>query len=360
MGAGHADYHGDSVYERKALTDTEYAAYLVDFTRRVLGLSTEEASQIISPITGFDLAGMDPGRRAKFELLMKNYVQLTPTGPYKFTIVESRRRRAASVNRVARRTHMVGFRDNMDIKFLRPHEIVLSSDTGKGGVHVAANGSEAKIADSMLRALHAQGVLADPAHDLRFNMRPGGTPERRDYGGVFEAFTVPGSGRLDLANRFGEPVEVERRGAKVDCGVPLDQAVSRANGAWRQTVESRLRQLAETVDALAHDEGPGRRFGPDDALPAAANELVEATLERARAVTFEDYRFLAEHALPEWARGDATPEVVRDSRTAVALRVLTELRKRVSLADLGGKALSSMEYLTDGGRTADGAPEGGV
>jgi len=39
MGDGAADYQGDSVYERKALTDTEYAAYLVDFTRRVLGLA---------------------------------------------------------------------------------------------------------------------------------------------------------------------------------------------------------------------------------------------------------------------------------------------------------------------------------
>src|SRR2546427_5932576 len=50
MGPGAALYQGDSVYERKALTDTEYAAYLVDFTRRVLGLTTEEASQIVSPI----------------------------------------------------------------------------------------------------------------------------------------------------------------------------------------------------------------------------------------------------------------------------------------------------------------------
>src|SRR5262249_57250698 len=92
MGPGAADYHGDSVYERKALTDTEYAAYLADFTRRVLGLSTEEASQIISPITGLDLEAMDDQRREKLRLLMRNYVQLTPTGPYKFTIVESRRR----------------------------------------------------------------------------------------------------------------------------------------------------------------------------------------------------------------------------------------------------------------------------
>jgi len=44
----------------------------------------------------------------------------------------------------------------------------------------------------------------------------------------------------------------------------------------------------------------------------------------------------------------------------VALRVLTELRKRLVFADLGGKALSSMEYLTDGGRAAEGAPEGGI
>src|SRR5262249_59445601 len=83
VGEGQALYHGDSVYERKALTDTEYAAYLVDFTRRVLGLSTEEASQIISPITGLDLAAMGEERRKKLALLMTNYVQLTPTGPYK-------------------------------------------------------------------------------------------------------------------------------------------------------------------------------------------------------------------------------------------------------------------------------------
>src|SRR5262249_50283021 len=90
MGEGHSEYQGDSVYERKALTDTEYAAYLVDFTRRVLGLDTEDASQIISPITGLDLAAMDDVRRERLRLLMTNYVQLTPTGPYKFTIVESR------------------------------------------------------------------------------------------------------------------------------------------------------------------------------------------------------------------------------------------------------------------------------
>src|SRR5438477_5645349 len=139
MGEGAELYHGDSVYERKYLTDTEYAAYLVDFTRRVLGLDTAEASQIISPITGLDLEAMPNESRDKLRMLMTNYVQLTPTGPYKFTIVESRR--DASGRRV-------GFRENMDIKFLRPHEIIVSSDTAAGGVHAVANGSEAKIADS--------------------------------------------------------------------------------------------------------------------------------------------------------------------------------------------------------------------
>ena len=89
MGDGAALYEGDSLYDRKALTDTEYAAYLIDFTRRVLGLTTEEASQIVSPITGIDLAAIEPERRRRLELLGRNYVQLTPTGPYKFTIVES-------------------------------------------------------------------------------------------------------------------------------------------------------------------------------------------------------------------------------------------------------------------------------
>src|SRR5439155_8949700 len=167
------------------------------FTRRVLGLTTEEASQIISPITGLDLEAMDGSRREKLKLLMTNYIQLTPTGPYKFTIVESRRKGDGRI---------VGFRENMDIKFLRPHEIIASVDTAEGGVHAVANGSEAKIADCMLRILHQQGVLGDAAADLRFSMRPGGNPERRDFGGVFEAFTAPGSRQVELRNRFGERV----------------------------------------------------------------------------------------------------------------------------------------------------------
>ena len=344
MGEGAEHYHGDSIYERKALTDTEYAAYLVDFTRRVLGLTTEEASQIISPITGLDLEAMDHERRTKLALLMTNYVQLTPTGPYKFTIVESRRRGEGRV---------VGFRENMDIKFLRPHEIIVSADTAAGGVNAVANGSEAKIADSMLRVLHQQGVLGDAAADLRFNMRPGGNPERRDYGGVVEVFTSPGSGEIDLRNRFGEAVPVDRAGAKVDLGPSLADVERAANGAWRTTIAERLARLGRELEAAGGAGRAGRPFGPDDPLPASADDLIETTLSRARDLSFEDYRHLVEQALPAFAVGS-------DLRRAAALRILTALRKRLAFADLGGKSLSSMEYLTDGGRAADGGAEGGI
>src|SRR2546428_10875701 len=108
---------------------------------------------------------MDDERRRRFTLLMKNYVQLTPTGPYKFTIVESRRRWEGEGAASQGWRRIVGFRENMDIKFLRPHEIVVNSDTAEGGVHAVANGSEAKIADTMLRTLHRQGILGDAAAD---------------------------------------------------------------------------------------------------------------------------------------------------------------------------------------------------
>jgi len=349
MGEGAELYQGDSVYERKALTDTEYAAYLVDFTRRVLGLTTEEASQIISPITGFDLEQMEPARRERLKLLMTNYVQLTPTGPYKFTIVESRR-----VAGGAPGERVVGFRENMDIKFLRPHEIIVSRDTGAPGtaVHAVANGSEAKIADSMLRVLHQQGILGDAAADLRFNMRPGGNPERRDYGGVFEAFTRPGGGAVELRNRFGEEVPVDRAGTKVDFEESLEHVAAHANKSWKHIVDERLEQTGRLL-AGALGIGATRVFGPEDLLPPPANELIEHTLEFAAEMTFTDYRYLAEVALPKFALDS-------ESRRAAAIRILTELRKRIALVSLGGKSLSSMEYLTDGGRAADGAAEGGL
>ena len=345
MGPDVACYQGDSVYERKALTDTEYAAYLVDFTRRVLGLTTEEASQVISPITGFDLEQMDAPRRERLKLLMTNYVQLTPTGPYKFTIVESRSRHTAGG--IERR---VGFRENMDIKFLRPHEIVVSADRAAGGVTAVANGSEAKIADSMLRVLHQQGVLGDAATDLRFNMRPGGNPGRRDYGGVVEAFTEPGSHRIALNNRFGEPVAVDRAGTKVDFRRPLDRAVAGVEAGWRAFVDGCMTALRAELAGVASD---GRPFPPDAPPEGGLAGLVDGTLERAATTSFDDLRYLFEHALPEFAR---TSVIAR----AAALRALAELRKRFAFADLGGKALSSCEYLADGGRAADGSPEGGI
>ncbi len=360
MGEGFADYEGDSAYDRKALTDTEYAAYLVDFTRRVLGLSTEEASQIVSPITGLDLAAMDSSRRRLFELLSLNYTQLTPTGPYKFTILESRPaaddstgggRAGGHAGPAARR---VGFRENMDIKFLRPHELVLSVDTGRDGVRAVANGSEAKIADSMLRVLHHQGVLKDAGHDLRFNMRPGGNPGRGEFGGVLEAFLTPPAsaagaapGGLDVRNRFGEAVAVRRAGTKADLATPLDAAA--VDPAWRAQVAEALEALPAELPAAA----AGRFLGPDDALPPAAARLVETTLARLAELSADDYRHLAEAALPGFARRGTAAR-------ATALRALTELRKRVAFADLGGKALSGVEYATDGGRAADGSPEGGV
>ena len=299
---------------------------------------------------------MDPARREKLRLLMTNYVQLTPTGPYKFTIVESRRSPGGAGTDGGGADRIVGFRENMDIKFLRPHEIIVSRETGAAGagrgvrVQAVANGSEAKIADIMLRVLHQQGVLGDAAADMRFSMRPGGNPSRRDFGGVFEAFTHPGVGDMDLRNRFGEEVVVERAGAKVDFSAPLDRAVAAADDAWARLVDERLAQLAR---ALAGPASPGRAFGPDDPLPPAANELIENALERAARMGFADYRLLAEHALPAFASGG-------DRERAVAIRVLTELRKRLAFAPLGGKALSSMEYLTDGGRDTAGAAEGGL
>jgi glutamate synthase domain-containing protein 3 len=163
---------------------------------------------------------------------------------------------------------------------------------------------------------------------------------------------VRGGGVLELRNRFGEPVEVERRGAKVDLTVPLERAIESADRAWRKDVDERIAKLHAS---LANEPGAkdGRWFGPADPLPPAATELIDDTLERAARLSFADLRYLAEHALPALARKG-------EGARAAAIRVLTELRKRVALSDLGGKSLSSVEYLIDGGRARDGAPEGGL
>ena len=217
MGEGATLYEGDSVYDRKALTDTEYAAYLVDFTRRVLGFSTEEASQVISPITGLDLEAMDDERRRLFELLTLNYVQLTPTGPYKFTIVESRPRGrrggAGGAAKPARRRHGAS-------AFARTWTSSSCARTSSSSTPTPRRAACAWSPTAARRrsptpccaCCTTRALLKDAGHDLRFNMRPGGNPGRGEFGGVVEAFLTPGAGDLDLVNRFGEPVEVPRAG----------------------------------------------------------------------------------------------------------------------------------------------------
>jgi hypothetical protein len=329
MGEGAADYEGDSLYERKALTDTEYAAYLVDMTRRVLGLATDDATQIISPITGIDLEAVQPAeRRERYRILARNYVHLTPTGPYKFTILETRHG--------ADGRPQVGFRENMDIKFLRPHEIAVNWDTGPGGVQAVANGSEAKIADAMLVALRQQAVVADAGSDLRFNMRPGGRPGTGEMGGVFEAFVDVASPVVQLRNRFGETIAVPRAGAKPD---PL-RGLRIAVGGSRKRRADEARQRLKDVET-------------QKMVSSAREGFVQWVLERVRDWSFDEYRLVAEWLLPQFAEASA-------AHRETALWILTELRKRLHLADTGGKSLAALHYLTDGGFEYDGEPEGGI
>ena len=328
MGEGAEEYAGSSFYERKALTDTEYAAYLVDFTRRVLGLRTDDATQVISPITGIDLDAVQPPElQERYRRLARNYVQLTPTGPYKFTILEAR---------PAGRDLHVGFRENMDIKFLRPHEIAVNWDSADGGVRVVANGSEAKIADAMLEVLRQKGILADAGADLRFNMRPGAWPGTGEMGGVVEAFLEPRQGELRFSNRFGEPIAVHRAGTKLD---PLRTLATAITGARPQAKDEASEQM--------------RRVADDASSTAVREACVAWVLSRLRDWTFDEFRHVVEWELPRLA-------LHTDAHRDAALWILTELRKRVQLADGGGKSLATLQYFVDGGLEYDGEPEGGI
>jgi len=76
-----------------------------------------------------------------------------------------------------------------------------------------------------------------------------------------------------------------------------------AGSAWRATVAERLARLGRELEAVG-GAGPaqvGRPLGPDDPLPASADDLIETVLARARDLSFEDYRHLAEQALPSFA-----------------------------------------------------------
>ncbi len=185
----------------------------------------------------------------------------------------------------------------MDIKFLRPHELVVSVDTGPGGVQAVANGSEAKIADAMLRELHRQGVLADAGHDLRFSMRPGGNPGRGEFGGVVEAFLTPGEGRrrrssTASASRSWRSGRAARRRLPARSAARASSRLARVRRRGAGAIAARA--------AARPCAAAGRRAAlPGSRRPAAASRprgLVSETLARLAALSHDDYRYLVEQA----------------------------------------------------------------
>ena len=280
MGEGPRDYHGDSVYERKALTDTEYAAYLVDFTRPRAGAHDRggDADHLAHhrPRSGRDGRGAP---RAASTLLMTNYVQLTPTGPYKFTIVESRRGTTATAARAC-----VGFRENMDIKFLRPHEIVGQRRHRRGrrarGRQRQRGQDRRQHAARAARAGRARRRRGRPALQHAARRQPGAPRLRRRVRGVHRA---RGAASSSCATASARRCAVERAGAQ---GGPRgaagrgDRDAPTPRGARWSSERSRARPPHAASGAGRHAARPAVRAR----RPAARrprNELVEATLERA-------------------------------------------------------------------------------
>ena len=84
---------------------------------------------------------------------------------------------------------------------------------------------------------------------------PGGNPARREFGGVFEAFTASAAAAtMELRNRFGEAVAVERAGTKVDLSRAARARDRRADPAWRGAGRpSALEQLARALEGAPRD-----------------------------------------------------------------------------------------------------------
>ena len=283
---------------------------------------------------------MDDERRRLFELLSLQLRAAHADRARTSSRSSSRAPADGGGGRAAARARRVGFRENMDIKFLRPHELVVSVDTGPGGVQAVANGSEAKIADSMLRVLHDQGVLKDAGHDLRFNMRPGGNPGRGEFGGVVEAFLTPAA-------------------ASSTCGT-----VSAMR--WRSTTrraqdrplgDSRVARAESTVDggvARRRRGAPSPRMSRRDAAepPGAARRRAAAPRPRRRAAPGRGgsrrdvLARLARHhrrRLPP-SRREGAAGVRGAGRRALApspCACSPSCASASTFADLGGKALSS-------------------
>ena len=341
-------YEGDSVYERKALTDTEYAAYLVDFTRRVLGLDHrggDARSSRRSPAST-SRRWTRSGARS-FELLIDQLRPAHADRARTSSRSSSRGRGATATGRTARASRRLprehGHQVPAPARDRRQRRTPRRAACTRSPTAARPRSPTACCACCTSRA-----CSATPATTCASTCGRAATRAAASSAAWSRRSSRRAAGEVDAAQPLRRGASrCERAGAKIDLGAAARaDAPSTPSGATTSSSE-RWRELAAALP-----QAPARH------ARAAASSAPTTRCRRPRA-SWSRRRSSASPALtrrrlPLPGRGRAARRSRRAATRAAPSRCACSpsCASASRFADLGGKALSSIEYLTDGGRAA--------
>lgn len=196
-----ANYHATCDYlkqrglEPQFMTDTEVSVMLFDLWNRIYGYPLEVILEALAPTGELDFDLLPPEKQALYDVVQQTHIHASPDGPWFFIIA----RNIPESNTF----QLLGITDT---SMLRPQVFSLYD----GEVQVGLICSEKQAIDATLRSLAEEDPRFSTVADKYWNARGG---SHSDGGAFMFNVTPDGNGSKSLAcfDKFGRPVEVERR-----------------------------------------------------------------------------------------------------------------------------------------------------
>lgn len=212
-----ANYHAVCEYLRQRnigqlfLTDTEVSVQLFDLWDRVYGYPLEVTLEAMAPTTEHDYWMLPAEKRTLYQIVQRAHIHGSPDGPWFFIVARTKIDDDEPAND---RYELLGITDT---SMLRPQVFALyenfpeagpednradQSNKPKTGVQIGLIASERQAINACLRSLSVEDERFQPYADRYWVARGGSHTD----GGAFRFSFSPSAGKLDCANKFGQPV----------------------------------------------------------------------------------------------------------------------------------------------------------
>ena len=216
-----ANYHAVGEYLRQRnigqqfLTDTEVSVQLFDLWDRVYEYPLEITLEAMAPTTEHDFVMLPAEKQELYRAVQRTHMHGSPDGPWFFILArslpdEERYELLGITDTSMLRPQVFALYENLGGEGLGRETSPDREGTGSRGVQIGLIASERQAINACLRSLAGEDERFQPVADKYWVARGGSHTD----GGAFRFTFTPAEG-LACADKFGEPVRVDRRRRQV-------------------------------------------------------------------------------------------------------------------------------------------------